>query len=172
MTLYEKMQEAWLKETNIKIGDTVTVNDSFTEKLLFGSGLYINPEMYEYVGKQGRVVSIGYNAIAVVFSCDITWHITWHFPFYSLDPVSAHKRKSVILEGNRSITGCPDVCVDEKWAFSIMATEEDDAQSKAQSTSNQYIKEGALLYLADCNGKWVDEKNQPVSGYLYFKPNE
>ena len=84
--MYDKLQELWVKETGLKVGDKVKVLKRFENHEL---GLLIpwNPEMSETIGEVGEVICINTNSIGVNFGDD-----DWYYPFTVLEKVEVEEK--------------------------------------------------------------------------------
>ena len=96
--MYDKLQELWVKETGLKVGDKVKVLKRFENHEL---GLLIpwNPEMSETIGEVGEVICINTNSIGVNFGDD-----DWYYPFTVLEKVEVEeKTKPDVPDTNRDV---------------------------------------------------------------------
>ena len=95
--MYEKLQELWVEETGLKVGDKVKVLKKFEDKEL-KSFTDWSPEMSETIGEVGEVVGIYIHSIRVDFGDD-----DWVYPFTVLEKVEIKEEKPDVPDTNRDV---------------------------------------------------------------------
>ena len=135
--MYEKLQELWVAETGLKVGDKVKILRKF-EDGESGSTPDWNPEMSATIGEVGEVIQISNNSIGVKFGED-----SWVYPFTVLEKI-----KEDVPDTDRDVLFLSS---DDEWEIGFYCND----------FRSWKVRGGSLGYLKLADGEVVKWKELP-----------